>query len=200
MSLDQLLAWVARRAAPKRSSRDRFIPTGCRVTSPSSWMATDAGRASGICRASKAIAPASTRCATSSRRSARLGLEVLTLYAFSVENWKRPAAEVSTLMMLLKRYLRSELSTLLKNDIRFNVIGRVRRARAGHPAGAARRRGEDGAQHRHAVQHRAQLRRAHRDRRRGAARDRGRHRPDALDEQTLRRVAVHRTASPIRIC
>jgi undecaprenyl diphosphate synthase len=56
--------------------------------------------------------------------SARLGLEVLTLYAFSVENWKRPAAEVSTLMMLLKRYLRSELSTLLQNDIRFKVIGR----------------------------------------------------------------------------
>src|SRR5687768_8242247 len=56
--------------------------------------------------------------------SARLGLEVLTLYAFSVENWKRPATEVSTLMMLLKRYLRSELSTLLKNDIRFKVIGR----------------------------------------------------------------------------
>jgi undecaprenyl diphosphate synthase len=57
--------------------------------------------------------------------SARLGLEVLTLYAFSVENWKRPAAEVSTLMMLLKRYLRSELSTLLKNNIRFKVIGRT---------------------------------------------------------------------------
>lgn len=57
--------------------------------------------------------------------SARLGLDVLTLYAFSVENWKRPAAEVSTLMALLKRYLRSELSTLLKNDIRFKAIGRV---------------------------------------------------------------------------
>src|SRR5688500_7124281 len=56
--------------------------------------------------------------------SARLGLEVLTLYAFSVENWKRPPMEVSTLMMLLKRYLRSELSTLLTNNIRFNVIGR----------------------------------------------------------------------------
>jgi undecaprenyl diphosphate synthase len=56
--------------------------------------------------------------------SARLGLEVLTLYAFSVENWKRPPSEVGTLMMLLKRYLRSELSTLLDNDIRFNVIGR----------------------------------------------------------------------------
>ena len=57
--------------------------------------------------------------------SARLGLEVLTLYAFSVENWKRPPAEVSTLMMLLKRYLRSELSTLLRNNIRFKVIGRT---------------------------------------------------------------------------
>jgi undecaprenyl diphosphate synthase len=57
--------------------------------------------------------------------SARLGIRVLTLYAFSVENWKRPATEVSTLMMLLKRYLRSELNTLLRNDIRFRVIGRA---------------------------------------------------------------------------
>ena len=57
--------------------------------------------------------------------SARLGIQVLTLYAFSVENWKRPAAEVSTLMMLLKRYLRSELNTLLRNDIRFRVVGRI---------------------------------------------------------------------------
>ncbi|HET7694879.1 MAG TPA: isoprenyl transferase [Vicinamibacterales bacterium] len=57
--------------------------------------------------------------------SARLGIKVLTLYAFSVENWKRPAAEVSTLMLLLKRYLRSELNTLLRNDIRFKVIGRM---------------------------------------------------------------------------
>jgi undecaprenyl diphosphate synthase len=57
--------------------------------------------------------------------SARLGVEVLTLYAFSVENWKRPQAEVSTLMTLLKRYLRLELDTLLRNNIRFNVIGRA---------------------------------------------------------------------------
>ncbi|MEO7271497.1 MAG: isoprenyl transferase [Vicinamibacterales bacterium] len=57
--------------------------------------------------------------------SARLGVEVLTLYAFSVENWKRPITEVSTLMMLLKRYLRLELNTLLRNNIRFRVIGRV---------------------------------------------------------------------------
>ena len=56
--------------------------------------------------------------------SARLGIKVLTLYAFSVENWKRPITEVSTLMSLLKRYLRLELNTLLRNDIRFHVIGR----------------------------------------------------------------------------
>jgi len=56
--------------------------------------------------------------------SARIGIPVLTLYAFSIENWKRPASEVSTLMSLLKRYLRLELNTLLRNNIRFKVIGR----------------------------------------------------------------------------
>ena len=56
---------------------------------------------------------------------ARLGIGVLTLYAFSVENWKRPPSEVGTLMALLKRYLRSELNTLLDNNIRFQVIGRI---------------------------------------------------------------------------
>ncbi len=56
--------------------------------------------------------------------SARLGVRVLTLYAFSVENWKRPATEVGTLMTLLKRYLRMELATLMRHDIRFQVVGR----------------------------------------------------------------------------
>jgi undecaprenyl diphosphate synthase len=56
---------------------------------------------------------------------ARLGIDVLTLYAFSVENWKRPASEIGTLMGLLKRYLRSELHTLLDNNIRFQVVGRM---------------------------------------------------------------------------
>src|SRR6187401_1986860 len=55
--------------------------------------------------------------------SARIGIDVLTLYAFSVENWKRPETEVSALMGLLRQYLRLELKTLLKNNIRFNVIG-----------------------------------------------------------------------------
>src|SRR5689334_13057366 len=57
--------------------------------------------------------------------SARLGVGVLTLYAFSVENWKRPRAEVATLMMLLKRYIRLEIDSLNRNNIRFRVIGRV---------------------------------------------------------------------------
>ena len=55
--------------------------------------------------------------------SARLGVGVLTLYAFSMENWKRPPAEVTVLMTLLKRYVRLELQTLLNNNIRFQVIG-----------------------------------------------------------------------------
>ena len=57
--------------------------------------------------------------------SARLGIKVLTLYAFSVENWKRPLTEVNMLMTLLKRYLRLELDTLNTNNIRFAVIGRT---------------------------------------------------------------------------
>src|SRR5215212_7962732 len=57
--------------------------------------------------------------------SARLGIGVLTLYAFSVENWKRPKAEIHVLMTLLKRYIRSELGTLLENNIQFKVIGRA---------------------------------------------------------------------------
>src|SRR5215831_17674182 len=56
--------------------------------------------------------------------SARIGIDVLTLYAFSIENWKRPRAEINTLMMLLKRYIRLELGTLHGNNIRFQVIGR----------------------------------------------------------------------------
>ncbi|MBN2370573.1 MAG: isoprenyl transferase [Vicinamibacteria bacterium] len=57
--------------------------------------------------------------------SARLGVEILTLYAFSVENWKRPKSEVRTLMGLLKRYIRAELDALVKNGIRVRVLGRL---------------------------------------------------------------------------
>ncbi len=55
--------------------------------------------------------------------AARLGLQALTVYAFSTENWKRPTDEVSGLMGLLKLYIRRELKTLQDNNIRFGVVG-----------------------------------------------------------------------------
>lgn len=58
---------------------------------------------------------------------ASLGVQQLTLYTFSTENWLRPHQEVSFLMMLLARHLRKERRTLMKNNIRFSVIGDVSR-------------------------------------------------------------------------
>src|SRR5262245_30779111 len=54
----------------------------------------------------------------------QLGLSALTLYAFSVENWKRPRYEVWTLMNLLKDFIRQELETLVRNDVHLEVLGR----------------------------------------------------------------------------
>ncbi|HZL99686.1 MAG TPA: polyprenyl diphosphate synthase [Planctomycetota bacterium] len=56
---------------------------------------------------------------------ARLGLERLTLYAFSHENWKRPRAEVAFLMRLLRKFLVGERPTLAKNNVRLTAIGRL---------------------------------------------------------------------------
>ena len=53
----------------------------------------------------------------------RLGLEYLTLYAFSRENWSRPKQEVNFLFDLLLRFLRQELNSLLENSIRLNILG-----------------------------------------------------------------------------
>ncbi len=56
---------------------------------------------------------------------ARLGLEALTLYAFSVENWKRPRHEIEGLWRLLRVYLRRELANLMRNEIQLFAIGRL---------------------------------------------------------------------------
>lgn len=56
---------------------------------------------------------------------ARLQIKAVTLYAFSTENWKRPEAEVSGLMQMLKVYLKKELNTVRKNNIRFQAIGNI---------------------------------------------------------------------------
>jgi undecaprenyl diphosphate synthase len=62
-----------------------------------------------------------TRCAR------RLGVKALTLYAFSSQNWARPAEEVAGLMDLLREYLESERSEIMENGIRLNAIGEVER-------------------------------------------------------------------------
>src|ERR687884_1306733 len=56
---------------------------------------------------------------------ARLGLQALTLYAFSTENWKRPRFEVEALMRMLRRYIRLELDEIHRQNIRFQAIGRT---------------------------------------------------------------------------
>jgi len=124
MSLDQLLEWIpqggAEEALARQIEMDRLprhvaiIMDGNGRWAGQRHLPRVEGHRAGIDSVRDVV-----------ETSARLGLEVLTLYAFSVENWKRPATEVSTLMMLLKRYLRLELSTLLRNNIRFKVVGRT---------------------------------------------------------------------------
>src|SRR5512143_952839 len=123
MSLEQLLAWVAPGSPDEMLARQvnfEQLPAHVAVIMDGNgrWAAQRhlprvEGHRAGIDAVRDVV-----------ETSARLGIPVLTLYAFSVENWKRPRAEVSMLMTLLKRYLRLELDTLLKNDIRFKVIGR----------------------------------------------------------------------------
>ena len=125
MSLDDVLAWVDEGSSEARLARQidlSRLPAHIAVIMDGNgrWAAERnlprvEGHRAGI---------ESVR--SSVELSARLGVEVLTLYAFSVENWKRPPAEVSVLLGLLKRYLRLELATLLENNIRFRVIGSQR--------------------------------------------------------------------------
>lgn len=61
------------------------------------------------------------------RASREIGISVLTLYAFSTENWARPKAEVMALMTLLRRFLKSERQEMVQNHIRLNAIGQIER-------------------------------------------------------------------------
>ncbi|MEW6615225.1 MAG: isoprenyl transferase [Thermodesulfobacteriota bacterium] len=76
-------------------------------------------RVSGHKKGAEAVRKVVTTCR-------ELGIEVLTLYAFSMENWNRPKSEVNALMNLLKRYLFDELNEMLENDIRLNAIGNLK--------------------------------------------------------------------------
>ena len=123
MSLDQLLAWIPPGSPDENTARqvnfDR-LPAHIAIIMDGNgrWAARRhlprvEGHRAGIESVREVV-----------ETSARLGIDVLTLYAFSVENWKRPRTEINTLMTLLKRYLRLEIGTLHKNNIRFRVIGR----------------------------------------------------------------------------
>ncbi|MBL0686727.1 MAG: di-trans,poly-cis-decaprenylcistransferase [Sulfurospirillum sp.] len=57
----------------------------------------------------------------------KIGIKYLTLYAFSTENWKRPKIEIEFLMKLLIKFLKKELKTLQKNNIKFDTIGDISR-------------------------------------------------------------------------
>ncbi len=59
------------------------------------------------------------------RAGGELGIDYLTLYAFSIENWNRPKAEVTALMRLLEFYLKQEIPELNKNNVRLAAIGRI---------------------------------------------------------------------------
>lgn len=124
MSLDTLLEWIPRGGAEEALARriafDR-LPGHVAIIMDGNgrWAARRhlprvKGHQAGIEAVREAV-----------ETSARLGIRVLTLYAFSVENWKRPRTEVATLMSLLKRYLRLELKTLIRHNIRFRAIGRI---------------------------------------------------------------------------
>jgi undecaprenyl diphosphate synthase len=57
------------------------------------------------------------------RAAGELGLETLSLYAFSSENWKRPEEEINDLMALMREFIKSDLDTFAKNDVRLKIIG-----------------------------------------------------------------------------
>jgi len=59
------------------------------------------------------------------RACRKLGIRALSLYSFSMENWRRPKLEVDTLMQLLEEYIYKELELMKKEDIKFNVVGRI---------------------------------------------------------------------------
>jgi undecaprenyl diphosphate synthase len=61
------------------------------------------------------------------RTSRELGIRYLTRYAFSTENWQRPATEISALMKLLDSFLKSEQKEMMENNIRLNAIGQIHR-------------------------------------------------------------------------
>jgi undecaprenyl diphosphate synthase len=121
--------------------------------------------------------------------SHRLGIEYLSLYAFSAENWNRPASEVSGLMRLLKHYLTTELDRMMKDRVRPARDRQPPQAPARRPAGAQALRREDQGQRSPDGDPRALVQCARGDRGRRArdraAREARRPRAEAITEDTI---------------
>src|SRR3954463_3679791 len=83
----------------------------------------DLERVKGHQQGAKTVRTVATECANLRKHFG--GPDFLTLYSFSLENWKRPVNEVSFLMQMYIDYLRQERSTMMENNIRFNQIGRL---------------------------------------------------------------------------
>ena len=130
---------------------------------------------------------------------AQLGVGALTLYAFSVENWKRPRLEVDTLWRLLRVYLRSELALMMRHDIRFTAIGRLEELPAHVRTELDGRDPKDFRKSRPAIESGHQLRRPRRARRRregsgeGGCRGHGRRR---FPRASIPRAARSRSSHP----
>jgi undecaprenyl diphosphate synthase len=118
-----------------------------------------------------------------------LGVPHLTLYAFSTENWQRPAHEVEALMGLLKRFLETEAENMVSNGIRLSVIGEVAHlpadVRAPLDAALVRTRANAGLRLTLALSYGSRHELVHAARQLAAAVQRGALAPEDIDEQTL---------------
>jgi len=110
-SEETLLARVARGELPRHVA---IIMDGNGRWAESKGLPRIAGHRAGIASAREIV-----------ELSRQLGVQVLTMFAFSSENWQRPMHEVRELMHLLEQYLKQELPTLKRNEIRFRAIGRT---------------------------------------------------------------------------
>jgi undecaprenyl diphosphate synthase len=97
----------------------------CRDTLLSSWTAMVAGPSVADCRVSKVTVVVFSPCRCMVEEASRMGLEQLTLYCFSSENWKRPPRELTLLMALLRQYLIEERREIQRQGLRFRVIGTI---------------------------------------------------------------------------
>ena len=127
------------------------------------------GRAAAGCRARPGHRMGVEAVRRTVRAAIELGVQYLTIYSFSSENWSRPASEIDDLMGLMQRFIRRDLAELHQNGVRIGVIGERDRRGRGAARADRRGRGADQRQSRAQPGDRLQLRLAGRDRQGGAA-------------------------------